>query len=304
MDPFLADLPPDDRPADSPDPVIEAPRALDHLPDPAGSDRRPIWRPMLVSALLAAALASASTAALIGPDDSVATSTSSGSGATAALVSTTTETGDAAIVAATTPSVVTISTSGTAVVGRGATVQESGVGTGIILTSDGDILTNAHVVAGASSLTVTLSDGSTHPATVVRADTSTDLAIIKIDATGLTPAALGSSAALQVGESVLAIGDPLGTFSDSVTKGIVSGLGRTITVADETTGQPIELTGLIQTDAAINPGNSGGPIVDAQGRVIGIAAAGSTNAEGLGFAIPIDTARTFIASVLGIDATV
>ena len=100
---------------------------------------------------------------------------------------------------------------------------------------------------------------------------------------------------VQVGQTVIAIGSPLGTFTETVTKGILSATGRTITVRDETTGRPETLTGLLQTDAAINPGNSGGPLLDAAGRVIGVNTAVSTNAEGLGFAIPITAAASLIA---------
>ena len=107
-----------------------------------------------------------------------------------------------------------------------------------------------------------LEDGTQYPATVVKADPDHDLALIKVDATGLTPARIGDSTKIQVGETAIAIGSPLGTFTETVTKGIVSALDRTITVQDESTGQPHTLTGLIQTDAAINPGNSGGPLLD------------------------------------------
>jgi S1-C subfamily serine protease len=119
--------------------------------------------------------------------------------------------------------------------------------------------------------------------------------VIKVTATGLIPAKLGSSATVQVGQTVLAIGSPLGTYTETVTRGIVSGLDREITVRSETTGRPIKLSHLIQTDAAINPGNSGGPLLDEAGNVIAIATASSADAQGLGFAIPIDAARSIIA---------
>jgi serine protease Do len=150
------------------------------------------------------------------------------------------------------------------------------------------------VIADSSSLTVQLEDGTEYPAKVVESSTAKDLALIKIEATGLTAARIGDSKDLEVGQTAIAIGSPLGTFTETVTKGIVSATGRTITVSDEQTGRPSTLTGLIQTDAAINPGNSGGPLLDASGAVIGINTAVSTDAQGLGFAIPIDAAASFI----------
>ncbi|TMC64989.1 MAG: trypsin-like serine protease [Chloroflexi bacterium] len=165
----------------------------------------------------------------------------------------------------------------------------------VILTSNGSILTNNHVVENSTSLSVLLPDGRTVSATVVQTDPAHDLAVIKADATGLTPAKLGNSSAIQVGEVVLAIGSPLGTYTGTVTEGIISATNRTITVNDGSSRTGSTLTGLLQTDAAINPGNSGGPIVDGSGKVIGIATAGSTQASGLNFAIPIDTAKTLIA---------
>ncbi len=139
-----------------------------------------------------------------------------------------------------------------------------------------------------------LADGREFPATLVKISDTTDLALIKIDATGLAAATIGDSGALQVGQTAIAIGSPLGTYTETVTKGIVSGLNRDITVTDETTRRPTQLHGLIQTDAAINPGNSGGPLLDASGAVIGIDTAVATSAEGLGFAIPISAAGDLI----------
>jgi serine protease Do len=199
-----------------------------------------------------------------------------------------------AMVASVRDSVVTITNEG--VSGRGMfQIPSSGVGSGIILTSDGYILTNKHVVAGSQSLSVELADEETFPATIVEQAPDTDLALIKIDAHGLKPAVIGDDSSIQVGETVIAIGSPLGTFTETVTKGILSATGRTITIQDEQTGRPVTLTGLLQTDAAINPGNSGGPLLDENGKVIGVNTAVSSNAEGLGFAIPISAARSLIA---------
>jgi serine protease Do len=158
------------------------------------------------------------------------------------------------------------------------------VGSGVIFNSNGWILTNHHVVADPGTLTVQLSDGRSFPATVYGTDTLTDLAIVKIDATGLPTATLGDSSALKLGETAIAVGDPLGQYPGTVTVGVVSGVDRTIT---DTSGS---LSDLIQTDAAINPGNSGGPLVDTSGAVIGIDTAVAGSAQGIGFAIPINVA--------------
>ncbi|MGA3031607.1 MAG: trypsin-like peptidase domain-containing protein [Candidatus Limnocylindrales bacterium] len=192
------------------------------------------------------------------------------------------------------PSVVTIVSSDASGVSP-FSVPSTGAGSGFIVSSNGLILTNNHVVTGASSLTVTLDDTRQMPATVVTTDATHDLALIKIDATGLTPVTLGDSAGVQVGQLAIAIGSPLGTFTDSVTQGIVSGVNRSITVGDQATRTQEDLSGLIQTDAAINPGNSGGPLLDASGTVVGIITATASNAQDMGFAIPINQAKQMIA---------
>ncbi|HEY8437273.1 MAG TPA: trypsin-like peptidase domain-containing protein [Candidatus Limnocylindrales bacterium] len=160
-----------------------------------------------------------------------------------------------------------------------------GIGSGIIFDANGWILTNRHVVAGANSLTVELKDGTKYDGKIYGVDTLTDLAIVKVEATGLPAATIGDSDGLKVGELVVAIGSPLGTFSNTVTSGIVSATGRRI----QTEGG--DLRNLIQTDAAINPGNSGGPLLDATGAVIGINTAIAKDASGIGFSIPINIAR-------------
>ncbi len=170
----------------------------------------------------------------------------------------------------------------------------TGVGSGMILTSNGFILTNRHVVEGARTLSVELEDGQTYPARLVEQSRTNDLALIKIDANGLPAARIADSSRLVVGQTAIAIGSPLGTFTETVTRGIISGLGREITVRDDVTGKANTLKGLIQTDAAINPGNSGGPLLDASGAVVGINTAVSTVAQGLGFAIPINDAADLI----------
>jgi serine protease Do len=166
------------------------------------------------------------------------------------------------------------------------------VGSGVIFDANGWILTNHHVVADPGTLTVQLSDGRSFPAKVYGTDTLTDLAIVKIAATGLPTATLGDSSTLQVGQTVIAVGDPLGQYPGTVTTGVVSGLDRSIT---DTSGR---LDDLIQTDAAINPGNSGGPLVDVTGAVVGIDTAVAGSAQGIGFAIPINVARPLTEQAL------
>jgi S1-C subfamily serine protease len=196
------------------------------------------------------------------------------------------------------PAVVRILVSGTTTDALGASIPEQGVGSGIIFDAKGWILTNKHVVTNtdgstASSLTVELKDGHQYKGTVYGIDTLTDLAIVKIDASGLTAASIGSSSDLKVGQLAIAIGSPLGTYSNSVTSGIVSATGRTVTVSSGT-----RISNLIQTDAAINPGNSGGPLLDAVGNVIGVNTAVATGSNGIGFAIPIDIARPIMQEAL------
>lgn len=185
------------------------------------------------------------------------------------------------------PSVVAITTeqmSGSQTWFGGYYVQ-SGAGSGVIISQDGYILTCAHVVSGATSVKVQLDNGETYDATIVGSDTTSDIAVIKIEATGLTPAVIGDSDALAVGETVVAVGNPLGTLSNSVTDGIISALNREVTVEDN------DMT-LLQTDASISPGNSGGGLFNANGELIGVVNAKSSysEAEGIGFAIPINTA--------------
>jgi S1-C subfamily serine protease len=196
------------------------------------------------------------------------------------------------------PAVVRITAEGSNTNALGDQIPQTGVGSGVIYDASGWILTNRHVVTNdsaqiASKLTVELKDGRQFDGRVYGVDTLTDLAIVKIEATGLPTAAIGDSSSLKVGQLTIAIGSPLGTYSNSVTSGIVSAKGRTITVDG---GQ--QLTNLIQTDAAINPGNSGGPLLDAAGNVIGINTAIAANSNGIGFAIPINIARPIMQQAL------
>ena len=256
--------------------------------------RRRIWRLVLAAALLSALLSAAGTYVVAALAlESADAGASNGQPANAQLISVTESDAIVRVAAAVKPSVVTITASGVSTLSP-FSVPETGVGSGFIVRADGLILTNNHVVAGAPSLEVTLDDTSRLAATVVATDATHDLALVKIEAGGLVPVTLADSSAVRVGELAIAIGSPLGTFTDSVTRGIVSGTNRTITVGDRTTRNPENLTGLIQTDAAINPGNSGGPLLDVGGSVIGIITASASNSEGVGFAIPINQARKLI----------
>ena len=258
-------------------------------------------RSVLAACLLSATLASASTTALLSVALGGTPQTSTAATPNAVVTGTSSDpTNIVDVVAAARPSVVTISANGMSARGMSPfSVPATGVGSGVILTADGYVLTNKHVVSGSSSLSVELSDGREFPATIVRELADNDLALIKIEATGLVAATIGDAATLQAGETAIAIGSPLGTYTETVTRGIISATGRDITVTDEETGRPTRLHDLIQTDAAINPGNSGGPLLDATGAVVGISTAVAGNAEGLGFAIPINAASELIAIARG-----
>jgi len=169
------------------------------------------------------------------------------------------------------------------------------IGTGIILDQQGHILTNNHVIAGAQRITVILQNGDSFPAEVVGGESSTDVAVIRIEKHGLQPAKLGDSSGLQLGEEVIAAGYALGFTGDpTISKGVVSALGRPIQTAAQTT-----MVDMIQTDAAINPGNSGGPLVNTRGEVIGINTMIMENHRGVGLAIPISDAKIIVAQLIG-----
>ena len=221
-----------------------------------------------------------------------------------ALASSTSTGGDnlttAQVAALVTPSVVPITTE--AVVYSnwswfGQRQIESGAGSGVIISDDGYILTCAHVVDGADDITVQV-DGTDYDATVIGSDTTSDVAVLKIDAEGLTPAVVGDSNALTVGEEVMAVGNPLGNLSGTVTNGIVSALNRDVSIQNND-GSILNLS-LIQTNASISPGNSGGGLFNMAGELIGIVNAKSqaSGAEGLGFAIPINTAIAIAQDLL------
>ncbi|HEY5982781.1 MAG TPA: trypsin-like peptidase domain-containing protein [Anaerolineales bacterium] len=181
----------------------------------------------------------------------------------------------------------------------GQTADQEVSGSGFFISDKGYIITNNHVIEGTKSVKIVLSNGTEQDATVVGADKYNDIAVLKADGAVPAIAALGNSDVLQPGESVIAIGSPLGDFKNTVTVGVVSATGRSID-----TGQGYQVEGLVQTDAAINQGNSGGPLVNLAGEVIGVntlivrGSNGGAVAEGLGFAIPIDTAQAVAAQII------
>ena len=291
VDPFLA----------APNPTAPVPAAP--VPPHARPQARRTIALVLAGSLAAATIASAGTAALVlnlrpttAPAGAIATSSSPASSGAATLAGLDGSSAIVAVAKAASPAVVTITTASSA--GGGFGGQATGVGSGFLYDANGWILTNYHVVEGTGTLTVSLNDGREITGRVASTDPAHDLAVVKIDGTGFPTIPIGSSAGLQVGQLVIAIGSPLGQFTDSVTSGILSATGRSITVLDQTTRERRTIDNLLQTDAAINEGNSGGPLLDAQGRVIGIDSATAATAQGIGFAIPIDTAASIMASAM------
>ena len=203
------------------------------------------------------------------------------------------------IAALASPSVVEISTETVSRSNFLGQYIQSGAGSGVIFSEDGIVVTNDHVVDGASTITVRTKDGESYEATLLGTDSKTDIAVLRIEADGLTPAILGDSDALSVGEYAMAIGNPLGQLGGTVTDGIVSALSREVNVNGE------NMT-LLQTNAAINPGNSGGGLFNEKGELIGIVNAKSSNGasssgasiEGLGFAIPVNTVKNSVQELL------
>ncbi|MEZ4210307.1 MAG: trypsin-like peptidase domain-containing protein [Patescibacteria group bacterium] len=180
----------------------------------------------------------------------------------------------------------------------GGVFEQRGGGTGFVISADGLIATNRHVVDSESaSYSVVTSDGKSYDAEVVARDALADLAVIKIDAIGLQVAELGDSENIVLGQKVIAVGNALGEYQNSVTTGVVSGIGRVITAGDGS-GSSERLEGVIQTDAAINPGNSGGPLLNLSGQVIGINTAIDQQGQSVGFAIPINSVKSALNSVI------
>ena len=246
----------------------------------------PVVTIALVTAVISGSLSAAAVANLLRPTSGSTLNEPSGSSVSQVHI----DESSAVItsVARVMPAVVVIQSSSSGGVLGGA----NGIGSGFIFDSNGWILTNKHVVDGADQISVQLNDSRVFTGRVYGIDTLTDLAIVKIDATGLTPAALGDSDGLRVGQLVVAIGSPLGTFSNTVTSGIVSAKGRTIQT------QGAQLSNLIQTDAAINPGNSGGPLLDATAAVVGINTAIARDSTGIGFSIPINLAKPLMVQAM------
>ncbi|MGB4594071.1 MAG: trypsin-like peptidase domain-containing protein, partial [Coriobacteriia bacterium] len=287
-------------PSAGPQPPVAPPLPVAHPAPAAPSPRKPrIWLAVIAAGILGGILGAAAMAALglafVLPVKSTITQVESSSPSSTVTIETANEEATFAEAVATkmTPSVVSVSIeqvgfdpfSGTTV------TQTVGNGSGVIIRQDGYILTNNHVVADADKLVVTIGVDDL-PATVVGTDPSTDLAVIKVDRTGLPAAEMGVSSALKVGQPVVAIGSPFG-LEKSVTSGIVSALGRS-SLSEGSSGLTA-YTSLIQTDAAINPGNSGGALCDAEGRLIGINTLIQTtsgSSAGVGFAIPIDFAKS------------
>jgi serine protease Do len=180
----------------------------------------------------------------------------------------------------------------------GQSYQQEGAGTGFIITNDGLILTNKHVVSDSSAkYTVVTTDGKSYDATVQSLDPVYDLAVIKIDAKNLPVVELGDSDQLKVGQWVVAIGNALGRFENTVTAGVISAKDRSIEASDASNGSSESISNLLQTDAAINSGNSGGPLVNLKGQVVGINTAVASGAQSIGFAIPINQAKSAIDSI-------
>jgi len=192
------------------------------------------------------------------------------------------------------PSVVHIATGSVSMVMLGQEIPRTGLGSGLVLDTEGRILTNNHVVDNAQVITATLGDGRSYPASLLGADPVTDLAVIQINAAQLEPARLGNSSKIEVGEDVIAVGHALGLKGGpTVSKGVVSAVNRTIPRSVYTS-----MIGLIQTDASINPGNSGGPLVNMKGEVIGINTGIIDDSNGIGFAINIDDAKTIVGQLI------
>ena len=279
--------------------LLSPPSPEHHRPDPEPPDeprppRRRNGRRLVAVGLAAAVLAGggagAGVVALTGDGNGDASTTAAATTVPVSAGDTSSNSLNAkAVYAAVSTGVVEIAAGGSG---------SSATGSGFVVDAQGHIVTAAHVVDNASSIKVTFADGTTRTATLTGKDDATDVAVLKIDPSGLTlhPLALGSSASLEVGDALAAIGSPFG-YEESFSTGIVSGLDRTIQAPNGFT-----VAHAIQTDAALNPGNSGGPIVDSSGRVIGIADQIATNGSsdqnsGVGFAVPIDLVRSELSDL-------
>jgi putative serine protease PepD len=272
-------------------PPAQPPMPPDGAPGATGAAPNRGRRRMAMAAIVAAlVLGGGAAGGAIGTQLDHGTATAGTAGGTATNARTVSSGSLADVVANVSPSIVDI---------KVATGQGTAEGSGIVLTSDGRVVTNNHVVEGAAgTVQVTLADGKTAPATVVGTDAQADIAVLQMrGVSGLTPATLGDSSSLTVGNTVLAFGSPLG-LQGTVTSGIVSALDRSLSSGSES------LSGLVQTDAAINEGNSGGALVDTAGRVVGINVAIATTGQdsgniGVGFAIPVNTVKSVVDQIVG-----
>jgi putative serine protease PepD len=265
---------------------------------------------VLAASVLAAGIASAATlGGLVGTgvvDLTTVAATPATLGTAASSTSPSSITTSDAVVAvaeSASPAVVTITTESAGSGGFGPfSMPSTGVGSGFVFDASGLILTNQHVVADGGAITVTFQDGTELAGTVITTDDTHDLAVVRVEATDLPTLPIGDSSALEVGQLVVAIGSPLGTYTETVTSGILSATGRTIEIGSEFS-RSTTMTGLLQTDAAINEGNSGGPLLDASGAVVGVNVAVASSAQGIGFAVPIEDAAAIIAQALGTTGT-
>jgi putative serine protease PepD len=294
-EPTLADAPPTE-PALSP-PFADDPPPLAPEPEsPARTPRR--WNAgWLVAALIGAVVGALVAASVVAITDNDGSTTSAAGGSSTAAQQSRNNTSSVArpadiqgILRKIEPAVVSINTRGFSESDLFGVAPQQGAGTGIVISADGLVLTNAHVIAGATSIKVRTIDGKVRDGRVLGAVTTADVALVKMkDASNLQTATLGRSSKLVVGDDVVAVGNALGLGGDpTVTLGIVSALGRSI---DTDNGR---LEGVIQTDAAINPGNSGGPLVNSDGEVVGVNTAIAGQAQNIGFAIAIDTIKPII----------
>jgi putative serine protease PepD len=263
-------------------------------PPPRRRSRGRLAAGIAALAILGGTGSGALTATLIDHNSATPAAVSTSTGSTTTSTSTQTASTAAAVYKQVSPGVVTITTTVSSRSGRAG----QATGSGIVLDSKGNILTNNHVIAGGQQIQVTFSDGSTAPATVVGTNAAADLAVIHVSVSSskLHPVTLGNSDSVQVGDTVYAIGSPFG-LSGSFSEGIVSNLHQSGTSSGGS-----NLSNLIQTDAAINPGNSGGPMVNGQGDVVGINSSIESPVDGnvgVGFAIPINTVKQMLSSLEG-----
>lgn len=262
---------------------------------------------VLAVSMLSAVVGSVGTVGLLtglgatslGAGTTPTTATTTGTTTSASPTPVTVNSADAAVAVAesASPAVVTITVDSAGQRGFGPlSVPSTGVGSGFVFDASGLILTNQHVIEGGDQITVAFQDGTELPGTVVARDSEHDLAVVKVDAPADLPTIpIGNASTLKVGQLVVAIGSPLGAFTESVTSGILSATGRTIEVGSAGSRRTTSMSGLLQTDAAINSGNSGGPLLDATGAVIGVNVAVAQSAQGIGFAVPIDVAADIMS---------